>query len=49
MFVIQPVHPWWQLANWEHGKPLADGFEFTSDKNTQWLSAGDLRKMIGES
>ena len=48
MFVIQPVHPWWEPANWSHGKPLPDGFEYSSDKNAEWLTAKQLRQMIGE-
>jgi len=48
MFVIQPVHPWWKPANWSHGKPLPDGFEYSSDKNAEWLTVKQLRQMIGE-
>jgi len=48
MFVVQPVYPWWQPANWSQGKPLPDGFEYSSDKNTQWLTSEELRQMIGE-
>jgi UDP-N-acetylglucosamine 4,6-dehydratase len=49
MFVIQPVHPWWTPANWSHGKSLPDGFEYSSDKNTEWLTIEQLREMIGEA
>ena len=48
MFVIQPVHPWWKLANWSQGKSLPDGFKYASDTNTQWLTIEELRQMIGE-
>ncbi|HEC34797.1 MAG TPA: UDP-N-acetylglucosamine 4,6-dehydratase (inverting) [Chloroflexi bacterium] len=48
MFVIQPVHPWWESANWNQGKPLPDGFKFASDKNERWLTIEELRQMIGE-
>ena len=48
MFIIQPAHPWWKPANWSHGKPLPDGFEYSSDKNTQWLTVEQLRKIIEE-
>jgi len=47
-FVIQPVHPWWDQENWCEGKPLPDGYKYTSDKNDQWLTIEELRKMIGE-
>jgi len=47
-FVILPEHPWWGASNWADGKPLADGFEYTSDNNTQWMSIDELRQIIGE-
>lgn len=48
MFVILPVFPWWQSEDWELGSPLPDGFDYTSNNNTQWLTSESLRKMIGE-
>jgi len=48
MFVIQPVHPWWFAGNWSDGKPLPDGFRYTSDSNSQWLSVDDLRPLVKE-
>ena len=49
MFVVQPVHPWWKPANWSQGTPLPDGFKYTSDKNSHWLTIEELRQMIGEA
>jgi UDP-N-acetylglucosamine 4,6-dehydratase len=46
MFVIQPLFPWWFSGNWNEGKPLPDGFRYTSDTNPQWLTAEDLRAMV---
>jgi UDP-N-acetylglucosamine 4,6-dehydratase len=46
MFVIQPAHPWWKIENWKDGKPLADGFTYTSSTNPEWLSVDELRRMI---
>lgn len=48
MFVILPVFPWWQSEDWELGSSLPDGFDYTSNNNTQWLTNESLRKMIGE-
>ncbi len=48
MFVIQPVHPWWEPSNWNRGKLLPDGFKFASDKNDRWLTIEELQQMIGE-
>ncbi|HLP09685.1 MAG TPA: UDP-N-acetylglucosamine 4,6-dehydratase (inverting) [Opitutaceae bacterium] len=30
----------------ESGRPVDDGFEYSSDKNTQWLDADALRKLL---
>ncbi len=48
MFVIQPLHPWWQQGNWKDGKTLPDGFRYASDSNSKQLSAEDLQRMIAE-
>jgi len=47
-FVILPEHPWWGSSNWSGGKCLPDGFEYTSDNNTQWMTIDELRRIIGE-
>lgn len=46
MYLIQPTYHWWRSENWQGGKKLPDGFKYTSNTNTQWLSAKDMRKMI---
>jgi len=46
MYVIQPSHPWWKRANWVHGRPLPQGFRYTSDSNQQWLSQEQLQELI---
>jgi UDP-N-acetylglucosamine 4,6-dehydratase len=46
MYIIQPVHPWWRVENWAEAKPLPEGFRYTSDTNTRWLSGEELRRMI---
>lgn len=46
MYIIQPTHPWWQIQNWCKAKPLPEGFRYSSDTNSQWLSIGDLQRMI---
>ena len=47
MFVIQPIHNWWSPDNWTAGKPLPDGFRYGSDNNSKWLTADELREMVG--
>jgi len=46
-FIIEPEHPFWSKDNVKGGKPLPDGFKYASDNNTRWLSAKELKKMIG--
>jgi UDP-N-acetylglucosamine 4,6-dehydratase len=48
MYLIQPVHPWWQVQAYEGARPMTDGTKFSSDSNTWWLSREELRQMIEE-
>ena len=48
-FVIQPSHPWWDNLEYikiNGGKPVGEGFTYSSGNNTQWLNIEDLKKMI---
>lgn len=47
-FVIQPELDFWKLSETAHaaGKPCPEGFCYSSDRNSSWLSAEDLRKML---
>jgi UDP-N-acetylglucosamine 4,6-dehydratase len=45
-FVIKPAHPWWHVGNWSDGKPVAEGYRFSSETNTRWLSVDDLRAFL---
>jgi len=47
-FVIEPEHPFWEEKNVKNGKPLPEGFRYTSDNNDQWLSKDELRRMVEE-
>lgn len=47
-YVIQPEFSWWSEAYVESGKSLPDGFKYTSDSNTQWLSVEELRTLVEE-
>ncbi len=47
VYVVLPEHPWWtQEPRWIDGKPLADGFVYSSDSNDRWLSSDELARMI---
>ena len=43
MYVIRPLYNWWETKNWSEGKPVPEGFRYTSDTNTHWLSVDELR------
>jgi UDP-N-acetylglucosamine 4,6-dehydratase len=47
-FIIQPAHPWWTSENWTDGAPLPEGFSYTSDNNSDWLDASQLRALARE-
>jgi UDP-N-acetylglucosamine 4,6-dehydratase len=47
-YVIQPEFPWWSQEYAKNGKSLLEGFKYTSDTNTQWLSIEELRKLVEE-
>jgi len=46
MYVIQPIYNWWQAKDWSEGKPLPEGFRYTSDTNSHWLSVDELRVLV---
>lgn len=49
MYVVQPTSSWWPTENWKHARSLPDGFRYTSDRNSRWLSAEQLYELIDES
>lgn len=51
-FAILPAFHDWDTegyAKTNGGRPCAEGFRYSSDTNTQWLSVDDLRAMVGLS
>jgi len=46
-FVVEPGHLIKDNMRWSKGKPLPEGFRYTSDENDEWLTPGNLRKMMG--
>lgn len=44
-FVIEPEHPFWDKDANVDGNDLHEGFRYSSDINTEWLTAEDLKKM----
>jgi UDP-N-acetylglucosamine 4,6-dehydratase len=47
VYVILPEHPWWaDNPRWVEGKPLADGFVYSSETNDWWLGPDDLGALL---
>jgi UDP-N-acetylglucosamine 4,6-dehydratase len=46
MFVVLPTDPLWERNVRYEGKPLPDGFRYTSDNNTEWLDVEGIRKFV---
>lgn len=42
-YVIQPEFSWWSTSSVNDGYKLEEGFSYTSDKNSEWLSVDKLR------
>ncbi len=49
-YVIQPTFDWWDSEEYvkNGGKPVPDGFSYSSDKNDCWLTIEELRGLAGE-
>ncbi|KEF40325.1 UDP-N-acetylglucosamine 4,6-dehydratase [Schinkia azotoformans MEV2011] len=45
-YIIQPEFPWWSEGYTAAGKSLEEGFKYTSDTNTEWLSVDELRELV---
>ncbi len=47
MFVVQPVEAFWFGGDWaQRGKPVADGFRYSSAENGEWLDVEQIRQII---
>jgi UDP-N-acetylglucosamine 4,6-dehydratase (inverting) len=47
-FVIEPEYPFWGKDRVKGGKLLPEGFRYTSDNNSWWLSKDELKRMVEE-
>jgi len=47
-YVIQPQFGWWaeRTRNVTHGKEVPDGFVYSSEVNTTWLTVEDIRELV---
>jgi UDP-N-acetylglucosamine 4,6-dehydratase/5-epimerase len=46
VYVVLPEHPWWDASEHWSGKPLPDGFAYTSGDNDWWLTIDELRGLL---
>jgi UDP-N-acetylglucosamine 4,6-dehydratase/5-epimerase len=47
VYVVLPEHPWWDGSlHWTDGKPLDDGFVYSSDSNDRWLTREELTALL---
>jgi UDP-N-acetylglucosamine 4,6-dehydratase len=47
MFVVQPAEATWFGYSWQDkGKPLNEGFVYSSDNNSEWLDVEGIKKYI---
>jgi UDP-N-acetylglucosamine 4,6-dehydratase len=47
MFVVQPAEALWFGYQWQtKGKLLADGYRYSSDKNSEWLDVDGIRQFV---
>lgn len=49
LYVIQPSFQWWNAGKYlesSGGKPVPDNFEYSSDKNTHWMTGEELRTIV---
>jgi UDP-N-acetylglucosamine 4,6-dehydratase/5-epimerase len=47
LFVIESDNPFWKMGHIEGGKPVAEGFRYTSNENPEWLTRKDMEKLLG--
>jgi UDP-N-acetylglucosamine 4,6-dehydratase (inverting) len=45
-FVIEPQFPFWKKDNLKGGKPLPEGFRYSSDTNREWITKEEMRKIL---
>jgi UDP-N-acetylglucosamine 4,6-dehydratase len=48
-YVIQPASEWWdgrKYAGETGGKPVPEGFQYSSDRNTMWLKPEELEALL---
>lgn len=48
-YVIEPEHPLWVERDASEAARVPEGFAYTSDANTEWLSVGELERLLAST
>jgi UDP-N-acetylglucosamine 4,6-dehydratase len=46
LYVIEPAQAWWQPPRRGQARRVKEGFRFTSETNSRWLTPDDLRRLV---
>lgn len=46
MYVVLPSYTWWKRENYSDGQRMPEGFTYTSNNNTEWLTENDLSEVV---
>ena len=47
VFVVLPEHSWWDAKGSNIvGRPVEDGFSYSSDNNPEWITVAELRELL---
>ena len=46
MYVIMPSHSWWERKEYGDGEPMPENFVYTSDRNDEWMTVEELRRIV---
>jgi hypothetical protein len=44
--MIYPEFPTWRSEPYTSGLPVKEGFRYSSDRNSEWLTAEELQEML---
>ncbi|OGZ62606.1 MAG: UDP-N-acetylglucosamine 4,6-dehydratase (inverting) [Candidatus Staskawiczbacteria bacterium RIFCSPHIGHO2_02_FULL_34_10] len=47
-FIIEPEFAFWKKESLKEGKTFVEGFNYSSDNNTQWFKQEDFKKLVNE-
>lgn len=48
-YIIEPTLSFWSESEHSRGRPVADGFSYASDTNTEWLDADGLKMFLSNA